>query len=405
MAVLAARKDGNGSLAVGENVHSSVEKVRRREVSAKLTLVLFVKSGGRCERRGCNKTLIEQPVSRRPGNFADKAHIVAFREAGPRGRDGRRPQNIDVLDNLMLLCKDCHKEIDDEPERYSRAVLEQMKREHERRVRTLLDLAPENSSHIITFTAPIGGFQVSIPRGDAFDAMLPRHPVEGNVTRIDMRDLAGVEEDQAFLVVGQRLINRAVEQALQGGGPVENAGHVSVFAIGPIPLLAYLGARLGDKIPVDLYQRHRDTEDWRWKSEDDYTEVDFTMSRQVDRGDAAPPGIIFSLSGRIDMNSLPRDIRQSHTLYEISLVGQVPSPTFLNCRRDLVRFREFWHTAQSEIAGIHGNEQPIAVFPAIPAPIAVALGKDRLPKARAPLQIYDNNVANGGFTFQMEISL
>ena len=85
MSLVARQTNGKGAdvAAASENAFSSVEKVRRQDVGVKLTLVLFVKAGGRCERRGCNKTLIEQHVSKQPGNFADKAHIVAFREELP----------------------------------------------------------------------------------------------------------------------------------------------------------------------------------------------------------------------------------------------------------------------------------------------------------------------------------
>ena len=224
--------------------------------------------------------------------FADKAHIVAFSKDGPRGDDERRPVSVDTLDNLMVLCKPCHKEIDDYPERYPRALLEEMKTEHELRVDTLLDLAPENRSHIITLTAPIGAFRVAIPRGDAFDAMLPRHPVDGNSTRIDLTNLRGIDEDTNFMRTGMDLIDRRLAEAFQAGGPVEQAGHMSVFGIGPIPLLIYFGARLGDKVPTDLYQRHRAPENWKWKSENDFEPAAYAYRQIQDKGDRAPIGIL-----------------------------------------------------------------------------------------------------------------
>lgn len=168
-------------------------------------------------------------------------------------------------------------------------------------------------------------------------------------------------------------------------------------------MLTFLGAQLGDKVAVDLYQRHRDTEDWRWKPDTAFDPIGYCLEYLEDRGEDAPVAILLSLSGKIDMGTLPAEISETHTIYEISLKDVDPTPTFLNCARDLIAFRTFWHETQSKIAARHGDDQPISIFPAVPAPIAVSIGKDRLPKARAPLRLYDNDTAKGGFTFQMEI--
>lgn len=343
-------------------------------------------------------------ISKQPGTYADRAHIVAFSEKGPRGDDPARPIDINDVDNLMALCKPCHKEIDDHPERFSTAALKAMKEKHERRVDALLDAAPDLGSHLISFTAPIRGYRVEIPRNDMFEAILPRHPYDGRETSIDLTALTGLGEEEDLHSVGRRLIDQRLDHAYRPGGPVEVAGRVSLFAIGPIPLLAYLGSRLGDKVPVDLYQRHRDTEDWSWKQQVTGNAVAYKMTCLEDRGAEAPVAILMSLSGKIARETLPDDISTGSTLYEIELADASPTPTFLSSADDLAAFRRFWHDAQSEIAAKHGDNKPLALMPAVPAPIAVSLGKDRLPKARAPLHVYDNDVAKGGFTFQLEIS-
>ena len=114
-------------------------------------------------------------------------------------------------------------------------------------------------------------------------------------------------------------------------------------------------------------------------------------------------GILFFLSGRIDLGTLPEEVTASHTLYEMTLDGINPAPTFLNCERDLTAFKLAWHELQAEISARHGDEHPLALFPAIPAPIAVSIGRDRLPKSRPPLIIYDNDRQRGGFQKLMEI--
>ena len=108
-----------------------------RHVSTKIQMMLVARAAGRCQFRGCNEFLFEHPLTREDGNFAEKAHIVAFRERGPRGRDGDRPADSNSIANLMLLCGRDHKLVDDNPEKYIRSELERHKAEHELRMRRL----------------------------------------------------------------------------------------------------------------------------------------------------------------------------------------------------------------------------------------------------------------------------
>ena len=393
-------------------IHSRVEepkhgapilRIRRDAIKSSVTLALFVRAGGRCQFSGCNNLLVEHVLTKEDGNFAQQAHIVAFREDGPRGKDGPRPEDINCVDNLMLLCSGCHKLVDDRPAEYPRNALEGMKTAHEDRIETLTGLSPDYRSHVVTFTAPIRGFHVAIPKGDAFAAMRPRYPVERNATQIDLTHLVGAVETRALIELGEEQIDQHLARAFQNGGPVQAASHISLFAFGPIPLLAYLGSRLGDKVPTALFQRHRDTENWRWKDEDGRSPVAYTSRLVQDKGPGAPVGLLLSLSGKIDLGSLPDDPRDSYTLYEMTLEGRTPSPTFLERRSDLDGFSTAYHNVQSEIAAAYGDQSALHLFPAVPAPIAVLCGRERLPKPRPPLHVYDNDRAKGGFTFQLEI--
>ncbi len=62
---------------------------------------------------GCNIYLLEHHLTLTNGNFAEAAHIYAFNEQGPRGNVDGRPEDVNSVGNLMLLCPDCHKLVDD----------------------------------------------------------------------------------------------------------------------------------------------------------------------------------------------------------------------------------------------------------------------------------------------------
>ena len=111
-------------------------KPRGPDVPAKSRLLLFARAGGRCEFDGCNRYLLEHHLTKTEGVFAQMAHIWAFSERGPRG-SRRLTQGKHDISNLMLLCAECHKLVDDHPERYTTDVLLTRIIHHELRFRAL----------------------------------------------------------------------------------------------------------------------------------------------------------------------------------------------------------------------------------------------------------------------------
>src|SRR5262245_40100617 len=94
----------------------------RRQPPPETKLLLAVAAGGRFELHGCNKYLFEHPVTLSGLNLTENAHIYPFSEGGPRG-GAERPYDIHAIENLILLCGDCHKEIDKNKSAYSISVL------------------------------------------------------------------------------------------------------------------------------------------------------------------------------------------------------------------------------------------------------------------------------------------
>ena len=142
---------------------SPITKLKTRDIKQGVKALLAARSGGRCEFSGCNEYLFEHPLTLKDGNFSEYAHIVAFSEEGPRGRSGPTPRDINSVDNLMLLCARDHKLIDDNPADYPRELLEQYKREHEKRIKHVTGLGPDMRTTVVQLKAKIGGSAVDIP--------------------------------------------------------------------------------------------------------------------------------------------------------------------------------------------------------------------------------------------------
>ena len=157
-----------------------------RSIAAAAKILLAARSGGRCEFAGCNDYLFEHLLTLKDGNFSQHAHIVAFSEEGPRGRQRARPRNINSVDNLMLLCPQCHKLIDDNPDDYPRSVLEKYKQDHEERVRLVTGLGPDMRTSVVQLKATIGGSAVDIPAAHIYEAVAPRYPTDKKGHIIDL---------------------------------------------------------------------------------------------------------------------------------------------------------------------------------------------------------------------------
>lgn len=97
---------------------------------------LWARSGNRCAI--CKKELVSQ-ISEDDGSYiiGDECHIISSSSSGPRYRDGL--EDYDSYDNLILLCKNHHREIDENCTSYSEELLHYIKTNHENWVKESLD--------------------------------------------------------------------------------------------------------------------------------------------------------------------------------------------------------------------------------------------------------------------------
>jgi len=209
-------------------------------------------------------------------------------------------------------------------------------------------------------------------------------------------------EGEAFLDTAVATIKRTVERLYEPGMEVNETRHISLFAMAPIPLLVFLGNQLSNKVEVEVLQRHRDTEDWVWKTTG--APVEYRFAKVREGTDRTLVAFVLSLSGKIHIDSLPSKIDDRFTVYELTLAGIDPSPTFLRLREDLIRFKDTYQAALRTISRNHGQIEAIHLFPAVPAPVAVHCGRELLPKVDPKLLVYDFDKRTGGFTLTIEVN-
>lgn len=103
-------------------------------ISSTVRKKLWAKSGNRCAI--CKAELFTEEVAGEILNIGEECHIISSAEKGPRHKDGLL--NYDTYDNLLLLCRNHHKEIDTLIDSYPEELLMYMKSNHENWVKNTL---------------------------------------------------------------------------------------------------------------------------------------------------------------------------------------------------------------------------------------------------------------------------
>lgn len=358
-------------------------------------LKLWVKSGGRCEFPGCNEEVWRDNLTLKEDNFAHIAHNIAASPNGPRGDKILSPILETDFDNLLLLCLKCSKLVDGKnQEKYSVNQLTEYKRRHEERINLQTSLGPDLKTTVVRLEAPIRERTVSVPTALAYEALENRYPSDDKGIFINFNNKAG-SGDEEFWKAYHNDIKSEVNHSLRRSNNLFRFDHLSIFGLAPIPILIALGNAIGNIIPSDIYQKHRDTDDWKWKIELKKTFFEYLIKKpnQIDLAQKEV-ALILSLSGKVSKSSVESIVGQIG-VYEITIEN--PNPSFLMFKSRLEEFKILYRSLISEIQNIYGNKIIIHLFAAIPAPIAITCGQQLLPKADPSVVVYDFDHNQGGF--------
>jgi CBASS immunity sensor of nucleotide second messenger signals/HNH endonuclease len=394
---MASEKRG-GARRRRETTSTSTVTKPSRKIRPHITVLLYTRAGGRCEFDGCNDYLLEHPTTTIVGNFAEQAHIWAFNEGGPRGRGDGRPVDINNVENLMLLCGPCHKLIDRvEPQNYTVETLRKFKEEHESRVFELTGLAKDRDTVPLVMRAQVAGKMMDISDAEMQAAVAPNNLRRRDKIPVDISAIPD-QPHAAYWKTGCSAIDAGIDKLNRIEPRRGRTLRTSVFAIAPIPLLIYLGSKLSDKQVVDLYQRHRSPDTWNWYE----GSGDSRFVTRQHQSDGNAVALLINVSGTNPVSDVINLIGTA-TVYELTLEGKATATSVLQTRADLDRFSAEYGQVLARVRAAHPGLAKLHVFPAVPAPVAVAIGRQRLPKVDAALEIYDRDKRVGGFAHALSV--
>jgi SMODS-associated and fused to various effectors sensor domain len=388
----AAKNSRNHSRGSRGRLHSAPRITRH--VPTNTQCMLWGRAAGRCEFSGCNRALWKSGVTQERVNVAQKAHIYSFSSDGPRGNTGIPRSRLNTLENLLLVCHECHQKIDADKDggRYHAQLLEEMKSAHEQRIELVTDVVAEKRSHVLLYGANVGDHSSPLNYQDAAPALFPeRYPAADTPIELNTVNSSFLDRDAEFWKIEadnlQRKFDQRVRERLATGG-IE---HLSIFALAPQPLLILLGTFLGDIVPADVYQRHREPPTWNWPSGG----VTPLFEIRAPESTSGPPALVLALSATVTADRIASVVASNVSIWTVTV--PTPSNDLMKSRDQLSQLRSLLRNLLDRIKAAHGQTTCLHVFPAASVSAAVEFGRIRMPKADMPWLIYDQVNVRGGF--------
>lgn len=139
---------------------------RRQSVAQPVKNHLWQNSAGRCAFPECRiKVSLPGNASDGPATIGDIAHIYSYSAGGSRPNPDGFNKETNEYDNLVLLCKNHHRQVDVQENTYTVATLKQWKRDLEQWVDEQLRITEfgyKELAMIITWLADEESYQTSI---------------------------------------------------------------------------------------------------------------------------------------------------------------------------------------------------------------------------------------------------
>ncbi|NQY78820.1 MAG: HNH endonuclease [Candidatus Caenarcaniphilales bacterium] len=129
--------------------------MKRINPDTQTTLRLYADSAGYCQNPNCNEKLFSE-TNQTNFNIAERAHIYAASDSGPRPNQALTPEERSDYNNLILLCPNCHTKIDKAPRDYPDSLIKEWKTNHIDNISKIFNITKfENREKARLFIEPI----------------------------------------------------------------------------------------------------------------------------------------------------------------------------------------------------------------------------------------------------------
>ena len=244
----------------------SRNKGRGNGISVATRNQVLLDAHGRCMFEGCGADLTKDPVTGVPGNFATLAHNIAASEGGTRGALYLSGVLANEPENILLLCDTHHRLVDKVAKvDYPAARLSEMRHRFCAAATKLLDVLALAPTPAFCVAWPVHQQRVSLPSSwEAAQALKPIGArLDGQLRTVnDNEAVLRSLEGEVFWEVMATAVERTADDILQ---QAHGEGYrAALFAMGLMPALVALGAKLGNKCDITPMLRYRENGLWYW---------------------------------------------------------------------------------------------------------------------------------------------
>ncbi|MBB5806985.1 hypothetical protein F4560_006753 [Saccharothrix ecbatanensis] len=337
---------------------------------------------------------------------AELAHNVGATdgETSPRSESATPELDRESEENLLLVCHDCHRVIDDKDhiKFFPEEKLRDLKKTHERRIEMATASGGLTRTAVVRVGANIRGNYSIASRKEVAETLFALNylglvesqwsgdftcQIQGHVGGKGYWDSAEQRIDDTLGRVRQ-----AVEQ-----GDVE---HISVFPFAPIPLLVYLGSELDDKTTTKIFQKHRGPDaGWSWNATS--SPVDFQSEVLFEDREAKEVVLVCELSSPVEPGNIPSEISRlpRHVLRP---VGETPSPVLMASEQTFNNFAIRWRTLLAETEKKHPLAERWHLISSAPLSAAVEIGRSFMRNSQPPVAVYER--MDTGYELALEVN-
>lgn len=291
------------------------------------------------------------------------------------------------ISNLILLCPECHKLIDSDVEKYTVEVLKKMKKEHEEQILFVTGIQPDMKSLVVAYGPKIGSDTPYFHKDVLFNTIFPeRYPADASPVEIQMKNSVLNDGEPAYWMTEERQIEQMCTDKVLRAFEDEVTAHVSLFPLGPQPLLVKLGTVLNDKYKVRIFQKHRIPDTWRWLDEN--VKNDIYLENPTDT--SKEPVLVLALNANAIKERIAKKMGDIASIWTITCEN--PGNDMMKHEGQLMQFNRIARKAMDDIKTAHPKAENLKIFMAIPTSCAVELGRIRMPKADLPWVLYDYRI-------------
>lgn len=366
---------------------------KRKDPPRPVIVSVWAKAAGRCSM--CGEPQLVSALREVTVPIGEIAHQAGATEGvmSPRGDSDVPFSDRDKEENLMLLCHGCHRKIDSARGQavYTVDVLRGIKEQHEAMVAALTDFRTENRTLVIATRSTVRQQPVAASLREIAFALVEsrRTPYTlGNLTYSLTIDLVDPVTDEWVWKRGMKQIDVAAAR-IESDVAAGHVDHMSVFALAPIPLLAYLGHKLGDKTNVDVFRRSRDHTDRAWCWGEESTDVPVFVHTLPDVGSESDSIVVtVEVTASVRTRRLPPELA-GLPVVSLRPADVSPGPDLLGSRAALDAFAYSWRQVMATLENDLPEVKRVHVVAAVPAPAAVAIGRFHRAYADPALVVYE----------------